>query len=233
MYWLDNDSGVASAPAIPPAQSLTRRYFTEGGSGEQPSIPGGEWFNAITDELLNVLSQAGITPDKSDHSQLAQAIQSLASSSSLIGVPIPWPLSTPPADHLMMMGQAFSRTTYPELAIAYPSLTLPDLRAGVIRGWDNGRGVDTNRVLLSAQTDAVQNATGFVLFRAMTNSGMITSGTGGVFGSSAVTGSGSAAISTSSTNGLSTMDFDLSRSIRTATETRMRNIAYNYIVRAA
>lgn len=154
MYWLDNDSGVASPPGIPPVLSSTRLYFTEGGGGEQPSIPGGEWFNMITDELLNVLTLAGVTPDKADHAQLAKAIQSIAFSAYPVGAPIPWPTAVPPSGFIAMIGQSFSSTTYPKLALAYPSLVLPDMRAEFIRGWDAGRGVDPGRVILTQQFSA-------------------------------------------------------------------------------
>jgi len=77
MYWLDNDSGVTTPPAIPPVVSATRQYFTEGGAGEQPSIPGGEWFNMMTDEVLAVLAAANITPSKANHAQLLAALQAM------------------------------------------------------------------------------------------------------------------------------------------------------------
>jgi len=85
MYWLDNDSGVTTLPAIPPVVSATRQYFTEGGGGDQPSIPGGEWFNMMTDELLQVLTLGGIAPAKADHTQLAKAIQAIAFSAAPVG----------------------------------------------------------------------------------------------------------------------------------------------------
>ncbi len=48
------------------------------------------------------------------------------------------------------------------LAAVYPSGVLPDLRGEFIRGWDNGRKVDTDRVLLSVQGDAIRNITGSI-----------------------------------------------------------------------
>ncbi|EOA5417180.1 TPA: tail fiber protein, partial [Escherichia coli] len=48
-------------------------------------------------------------------------------------------------------GRAFAKEQYPVLARAYPTLRLPDLRGEFIRGWDDGRKVDTGRKLLSAQ----------------------------------------------------------------------------------
>ncbi|WP_052181487.1 hypothetical protein [Plesiomonas sp. ZOR0011] len=77
MYWVDNGTGVTTAPAIPPVQSSVRQYFTEGGQGQQPTIPGGDWFNMVTDELINVLSAAELQPDKLDHSQLKKALTKL------------------------------------------------------------------------------------------------------------------------------------------------------------
>ncbi|MGG6179366.1 phage tail protein, partial [Pantoea allii] len=38
---------------------------------------------------------------------------------------------------------------------AYPSLRLPDLRGEFIRGWDAGRGVDSGRNILSYQQGSV------------------------------------------------------------------------------
>src|SRR5699024_11938923 len=48
-------------------------------------------------------------------------------------------------------GAAFSSEMYPNLAKAYPTLKLPDLRGEFIRGWDDGRGVDAGRGILSIQ----------------------------------------------------------------------------------
>lgn len=68
-----------------------------------------------------------------------------------VGVPVPWPSATPPTGWLKCNGAAFSAVEYPKLAKAYPTNKLPDLRGEFIRGWDDGRGVDSGRSLLSAQ----------------------------------------------------------------------------------
>ena len=75
-----------------------------------------------------------------------------------IGIPIPYPLSTVPTGCLAMNGQRFDTRRYPKLAQKYPSGVLPDLRSEFIRGWDNGRGVDAGRALLSNQTDQTKEA---------------------------------------------------------------------------
>ncbi|HFV6239214.1 TPA: tail fiber protein, partial [Escherichia coli] len=68
-----------------------------------------------------------------------------------VGVPVPWPSATPPTGWLKCNGAAFSSEKYPNLAKVYPTNKLPDLRGEFIRGWDDGRGVDNGRALLSSQ----------------------------------------------------------------------------------
>jgi hypothetical protein len=68
--------------------------------------------------------------------------------------------ATVPYGYLEANGQTVSRTTYADLwnYLGQPNtgngsstFTLIDLRAEFIRGWDNGRGIDTNRVIGSSQ----------------------------------------------------------------------------------
>ncbi|MCV5497361.1 phage tail protein, partial [Escherichia coli] len=54
---------------------------------------------------------------------------------------------------LKFNGAKFSATDYPVLAKVFPALALPDARGDFIRIWDDGRGVDRGRTLLSAQAD--------------------------------------------------------------------------------
>ncbi|WP_191920865.1 tail fiber protein [Pantoea agglomerans] len=84
----------------------------------------------------------------------------LGEGSAVIGSPFPWPHAKMPNELFPSMsgmvflksnGASFSGTLYPKLALAYPALKLPDLRGEFIRGWDDGRGVDTDRSLGSAQ----------------------------------------------------------------------------------
>lgn len=168
MYALDNNSGVVVMPEIK-SQSFSPdepRWFTEGGNGTAPSYPGADWFNIVQGELLNVVKSAGVMPDKNALNQLSIAIQSMINAANtsnvalkniLIGVPIPYPLATVPVGCLAFNGQAFSKTLYPELAKKYPSGRLPDLRGEFIRGWDNGRDVDSGRELLSLQNDEIKS----------------------------------------------------------------------------
>ncbi|XJH58521.1 phage tail protein [Escherichia coli] len=73
-----------------------------------------------------------------------------------VGVPVPWPSATPPTGWLKCNGAAFSAEEYPELAKAYPTNKLPDLRGEFIRGWDDGRGIDAGRALLSLQAGMLE-----------------------------------------------------------------------------
>jgi microcystin-dependent protein len=71
-------------------------------------------------------------------------------------------MNTAPSGWLACSGQAVSRTTFAALFAAIgttygvgdgsTTFNLPDLRAEFIRGFDDGRGVDTGRVFGSAQT---------------------------------------------------------------------------------
>ncbi|MCV8782348.1 tail fiber protein [Escherichia coli] len=140
-----------------------------------------------------------------------------------VGVPVPWPSATPPKGWLKCNGAPFSAEEYPELAKAYPTNKLPDLRGEFIRGWDDGRGADSGRALLSSQTDQLQNH----------GHGNIRVSYNGAFGGSGALPDGGAQ---------RTGDADLVGPVsstnfaggqpRVGAETRPRNVAFNYIVRA-
>lgn len=74
-----------------------------------------------------------------------------------VGVPLPYPSATPPAGWLKCNGAAFDKAQYPGLAAVFPTGNLPDLRGEFIRGWDDGRGVDSGRALLSSQGHALED----------------------------------------------------------------------------
>ncbi|HBB5143780.1 TPA: tail fiber protein, partial [Escherichia coli] len=151
-----------------------------------------------------------------------------------VGVPVPWPSATPPTGWLKCNGAAFSAEEHPELAKVYPTNELPDLRGEFIRGWDDGRGVDSGRNLVTAQGDAIRNIAGEIYATTAGNSQAIFSGASGAF-----TQSGFAKIPNISANSgtgdqrSSAVGFSASLQVPTALENRPRNVAFNYIVRAA
>ncbi|NVE49992.1 phage tail protein [Escherichia coli] len=146
-----------------------------------------------------------------------------------VGVPVPWPSETPPTGWLKCNGAPFSAEEYPKLAKAYPTNKLPDLRGEFLRGWDDGRGVDSGRALMSAQGDAIRNITGNF---GININGLFSVGTG-VFDLAGKYLKQQINNITSSDGIYSQIEFDASRQIPTASENRPRNIAFNFIVRAA
>ncbi|MFV4846737.1 phage tail protein [Edwardsiella tarda] len=68
-----------------------------------------------------------------------------------VGAAIPWPSDIIPKGYMKMNGSRFDPMRNPLLAIAYPSGVLPDMRGETIRGVDDGRGVDPGRTVLSWQ----------------------------------------------------------------------------------
>ncbi|HFF9033606.1 TPA: phage tail protein [Escherichia coli] len=160
-----------------------------------------------------------------------------------VGVPVPWPSTTPPTGWLKCNGAAFSAEEYPELAKAYPTNKLPDLRGEFIRGWDDGRGMDTGRAILSAQGDAIRNIYGE--FKTVNTENYSIWESVGSFKGAVVPLNPSTnnsyfslirSMVTERTDGAvypKVIGLDASRIVPTANENRPGNIAFNYIVRAA
>ena len=223
-------------------------------------------FNAMQEELAHIVESAGLALDINDMTQVLKAIQKLtlsranpfadiksdgaaAISTALtnlglgegsalpVGVPVPWPSATPPTGWLKCNGAAFSAEEYPELAKAYPTNKLPDLRGEFIRGWDDGRGVDNGRGLLTLQDGAIVSHNHYWgIWTSRTNDQTLGSFTGTTIlkqitplspaidfdnypiPNPAITEGGVVAATTKPAG---------------ANETRPRNVAFNYIVRAA
>ena len=179
------DGSKISTGTIPAARIPTLNQSTTGNAGtatklNTPRKINGVGFDGTTD--INVVDEP------------------------LMYMPIPYPKSTPPVGYLAMMGQAISQETYPILYSLYGA-TLPDLRGQFLRGLDYGRGIDTDRVVLSEQQDEIKAHTHTATTRGFAP--VAASGSGperGVYaGSSGSTG---------------------------GTETRPKNIAFLYIVKA-
>lgn len=145
-----------------------------------------------------------------------------------VGVPLPWPLATPPVNWLKCNGAAFDKVKYPKLAIAYPSGFLPDMRAQSIRGWDDGRGIDTGRTLLSEQGDAIRNITGSAA-NVYTGNPDLASGALSFGGTGITIWQSGSGLGISYRN----LNFNAASQVPTAAENRVKNIAFNFIVRAA
>ncbi len=68
------------------------------------------------------------------------------------GAPIPWPSDAIPSGYALMQGQAFNKTSYPELAVAYPSGVIPDMRGWTIKGKPA-----SGRAVLSQEQDGIKS----------------------------------------------------------------------------
>jgi len=143
---------------------------------------------------------------------------------------IMWPTETPPSGYLECNGVAVSRTTYASLFTALgtrygigdgsTTFNLPDLRGEFIRGFDNGRGIDTGRALGSSQLDQFQGH-----YHAKSTAGLQggTATLGANSGGNIYAGS-NAEIRQPTTDGVNGAP-------RTGTETRPRNIALMYCIK--
>ncbi|CAD5872122.1 putative side tail fiber protein from lambdoid prophage [Escherichia coli] len=176
------------------------------------------YFTGVDRAALTALTSVGRAILSKPSIQSVLNYLGLGEGSALpVGVPVPWPSATPPTGWLKCNGAAFSSEKYPNLAKVYPTNKLPDLRGEFIRGWDDGRGVDNGRALLSSQ-----EATNF-----SQRAGNIGDGAGhainfhdGIVGNQP---------------GFSRFNFT-SNSVGDGINfvaVRPRNIAFNYIVRAA
>ncbi len=77
MYYIDNNSGSPTMPALSPVQSNTPTWFTEGDKNKGISWIGQDWLNILQAELLNILSEAGIKPDKGKLNQLTLSVKAI------------------------------------------------------------------------------------------------------------------------------------------------------------
>ena len=228
-------------------------------------------FNAMQEELAHIVESAGLALDINDMTQVLKAIQKLtlsranpfadiksdgaaAISTALtnlglgegsalpVGVPVPWPSATPPTGWLKCNGAAFSAEEYPELAKTYPTNKLPDLRGEFIRGWDDGRGIDTGRALLNWQPHTILDHAHYM--ELWTGDGLAAGSAREGVNPGILATYGDGGIVKTDEPGLkvpSSLRAISSRSVKrygeisenVGTETRPRNIAFNYIVRAA
>ncbi len=155
-----------------------------------------------------------------------------------VGAPIPWPAAVPPEGYIAMTGQSFTAANYPKLALVYPSLVIPDMRAEFIRGWDDGRNIDAGRVILSPQGSSNLSHTHSERY-AFARLGSDPGGTNNVGSAYAKTyydstSDAPAGILKQSADGVwSGSSSGLPTIASGGNESRPRNIAFNYIVRAA
>lgn len=169
-------------------------------------MPARQWFNWLFNSLTVKVNEL-IDVIDSPTSTLNLHLKKL--NDSEVGVIKLWLSTSIPENHLEIRGQTLNKSDYPVLfknyGISANQYTLPDTRGEFVRGLDNGRGVDTGRILGSFQEDMLRSHS-HTYFK---------DNVGG--GSSSAGGSGSGSDDNTSNTG--------------GTETRPRNIAMIYIIK--
>lgn len=131
MHRVDTATAVAVKPAKQPAG--TPGYFTKGDPAQDipATIPGADFWNTMQGEMVNVILQAGLSLNKSDDTQLFQAINKIIYTHQLpIGTCLGWPTDVPPTGFLERDGSLLSMTSYEGL---YDTLgTMNGIGAGTV-----------------------------------------------------------------------------------------------------
>ena len=204
-----------------------------------------QWAEQIDSKADSEEFQSAIQ-NKVDRSELEGKTQALEAEIAKRGTPVGsidyFAMATPPAGYLKADGSQVGRETYPDLFAAIGTtfgegdgemtFNLPDLRGEFIRGWDDERFVDANREFGSSQNFAIENIlgslgsedknAGYQVFGESVQSIMDESGalSGKYFPRASVADVPNMTVPT-----LTRIEFDASKSVQTADETRPRNIA--------
>lgn len=202
-------------------------YMTQGGEFKLAGVTIGG--NGARGEVSNFYSDKNTYKDRNGYvttSKTAEDIQSVP-----IGASIIWNASAPITENFWPNeGRSFSAAEYPELAKIFPALKLPDDRGYGIRIADNGRGIDAGRTVGTYQEDAMQRMQGKVEGNTYALFWSGDPAASGVFKRTSSTGpyANAGTISGNQSRGV---EFDSANVVRTADETRMKNVAKILITR--
>jgi hypothetical protein len=88
MFRIDDSTAATSMPTPEPAGS--EGFFTEGSpaAGTPATNVRGSWLNMIQEELRAIVVAAGLTPDKTSHTQVRDAIQTMYGAGRLLNVQV-------------------------------------------------------------------------------------------------------------------------------------------------
>ncbi|MCA6969315.1 phage tail protein [Pectobacterium carotovorum] len=218
------------------ASSMLAFNQSNGTAPDQPRMHYRTRAGGMNSPWLNVLMSNQYTVDTNGYLKTPTSATMTSTSigamsiNDLAGIPLPFPGAVAPAGWLKCNGQQFDKAQYPILASRYPSGFLPDLRGEFVRGWDDGRGADAGRALLSVQGDAIRSHKHSITMSHEPAGTKDSSGFPATDGSepfivhSETNPDGSVSDTTGKGNPLHSFG---------GNETRPRNIAFNYIVRAA
>lgn len=177
--WSSVTSYVVGANVYDATTLLTYRRKTVGSGGLRPGLNSTDWQlltgfgnvdlssnQTLTNKTLGTGSVWDGQTIPVDHGGTG-----LTDGSNLLppGMVGEFARNTAPTGWLKANGAAVPRTTYAALFAAIgttfgvgdgsTTFTLPDLRGEFIRGWDDGRGVDSGRAFGSAQAGLIQSHT--------------------------------------------------------------------------
>lgn len=200
----------------------------------------GESYQSLEDgNIGNEPPSSNWTPVLTSKNGLANL--RLGAGAPAIGIPFFWPLAAMPntvmdewSDMVFLKpnGASFSAATYPKLAKVWTGLVIPDMRGEFPRIWDDGRGVDSDRELLSFQGDAIRDIVGSFSILGNNAIGAAMSSPDGVFSPYGDTLGPMNVTSAGGTTRFQGAKFRAGSVVPTADENRPRNIAFNFLVRA-
>lgn len=209
------------------AQAAADRYIRLGAN-----VTGAYAVNSKTNKVLYLKHDGNITYDDKRLLNVDDLIGIIPS-----GAVMYFAGRNAPTGWLKANGAAVSRTTYAALFAAIgttygagdgrSTFNLPDLRAEFLRGWDDGRGIDSGRAFGSAQSDAIRNIKGSLEALYGSDRYALYTKAEGAFATDLDDG-GNETFKGSSNNYANRKKrvvFDAGRSVPTADENRPRNIA--------
>lgn len=209
------------------AQAAADRYIRLGAN-----VTGAYAVNSKTNKVLYLKHDGNITYDDKRLLNVDDLIGIIPS-----GAVMYFAGQTAPEGWLKANGAAVSRTTYATLFAAIgttygagdgrSTFNLPDLRAEFLRGWDDGRGIDSGRAFGSAQSDAIRNIKGSLEAVYGSDRYALYTKADGAFTTDWDDGSNETFKGSSNNyvNRKKRVVFDAGRSVPTADENRPRNIA--------
>ncbi len=167
-----------STPAIAGASMATADYDDDSGDAvltgalhvDTPRAYAIEhWISASTGTSALGIGGAAGSEEVYTQVEIIQLAQPTPEGTDLIGSVHAFATETPPTGWIKCDGTAISRNQYARLfqrigdrfgtGDGTTTFNVPDLRGEFIRGWDDGRGVDSGRTLGSAQGDLFESHT--------------------------------------------------------------------------
>lgn len=201
-----------------------------------PQGPTGE----VTTAAMNAVIAAAIAPLNTSISNINTALDEKGAQPGDVKMVF---TATAPTGWIKANGAAISRSTYANLFAKYGTMfgagdgsttfNLPDLRGEFLRGFDDGRGVDTGRALGSAQAsqNLAHNHTGTADSAGAHTHGITSAGASGSNGVQVQGVPNGNSLYTASTNSAGAHGHTLTIANSGGTEARPRNVAGLFVVK--